>query len=87
MRLLLLLVCSNNWRFKRRVMEVQNTFIIKTFSAEQEAALRAFVKALKMKLTTSEKPYNKGFIEKIKASEGQVKAGDFKMIKTEDLWK
>lgn len=36
-------------------METQNTWTIETFNTEQENALKAFVKALKMRLKSNEK--------------------------------
>jgi len=58
-------------------------------------ALMAFMKALKIKFeiakkdasTDSASPYNAEFVAKIQESREQHKAGDFSVIKTEDLWK
>jgi len=55
---------------------------------EQVNALKAFLKALKIKFEiTSEKPYNPEFVAKIQESREQVKRGEYKIINTEDLWK
>ena len=34
-----------------------------------------------------ESPYNQEFVAKIKQSEQQIKNGEYRIIKTEDLWK
>jgi len=47
-------------------MKTETTFIVRTETAEQENALKAFAKALKMKLEIAkEKPYDPEFVEKI----------------------
>lgn len=51
------------------------------------AALKAFMKALKICFEEGESPYNPEFVEKIKRSEAEFKTGKIKAIKTEDLWK
>ena len=45
------------------------------------------MKALKIRFEEEKAPYNPEFVEKIKRSEEDFKAGRFKAIKTEDLWK
>jgi hypothetical protein len=62
-----------------------NTFIIHTNSPEQESALKAFVKALKMKLEVTEKPYNPKFIAKIEKSKKQVQEGKVTRVEKENL--
>ncbi|MEX8548941.1 MAG: DUF2683 family protein, partial [Mucilaginibacter sp.] len=49
-------------------------------------ALKAFMKALKINFK-EEKPYNPDFIKKIERSKKDFEAGNFKSIKTKDLWK
>ena len=39
-------------------MDINNIWTIQTFNTEQENALKAFVKALKMKLINEQKEYN-----------------------------
>jgi len=56
-------------------------------SAEKLAALKAFMKALKIRFEEEKSPYNSEFIDKINRSNEDFKAGNFKAIKTEDLWK
>jgi len=72
-------------------MEAQNTWTIKTFNTEQENALKAFVKALKMKLTHSvEKPYSKDFVKKMEQSKKEIKEGKGIKLDHKDLdnlWK
>ena len=54
---------------------------------EKMAALKAFMKALKIRFEEEKLPYDPEFIEKIKRSAEDFKAGSYKAIKTEDLWK
>jgi hypothetical protein len=56
-------------------------------SKEKLAALKAFMKALKIRFEEDKSPYNAEFVEKIKLGEKQFLAGNYKAIKTEDLWK
>jgi uncharacterized membrane protein (DUF106 family) len=54
---------------------------------EKLAALKAFMKALKIRFEEGESPYNPEFVKKINRSEEDFKAGRYKAIKTDDLWK
>ncbi len=57
-------------------MKSENTFIIHPETIEQENALKAFIKALKIKFEiASEKPYDPDFVAKIEESRRQVKEG------------
>jgi hypothetical protein len=54
--------------------------------------LRKYGKALepffkKIGIDTEQPPYNPEFVAKIKESEQQIIKGEYKVIKTEDLWK
>ena len=51
------------------------TFTIHTEDKEQLNALKAFMKALKIKfeMNKEDKPYNSEFVEKIKESKGSIK--------------
>ncbi|MDD5150895.1 MAG: hypothetical protein PHC28_10540 [Flavobacterium sp.] len=54
--------------------------------ASQIEAVKAFMKALKIKFEISkEKPYNPEFVAKIKKSEQEFKDGKFTRVKKEDL--
>ncbi len=65
-----------------------NIFIVRPSNSEQELALKAFVKALKIKFeVTNQKDYNPEFVAKINESKEQYTKGEFAVIKTEDLWK
>lgn len=65
-----------------------NIIIAQPANDEQVNALKAFMKALKIKFEiTTEKPYNPEFVAKIQESREQVKRGEYIAIKTEDLWK
>lgn len=69
-------------------MHTEDVFIVHPANSEQASALRAFVKALKIKFeVTTEKAYNPNFVSKIEESREQYKKGDFSVIKTDDLWK
>ncbi|MES2428372.1 MAG: DUF2683 family protein [Bacteroidota bacterium] len=56
-------------------------------SKEKLAALKAFMKALKIRFEEEKSSYNSEFVEKIKRSEDDFSAGKTKAIKTDDLWK
>ncbi len=67
-------------------MKTKNTFIIHPETAEQENALKAFIKALKIKFEVSkEKPYNPDFVAKIKESSKQAKDGKTTRVEKEDM--
>ena len=63
------------------------TLIVNPESKEKMLALKAFMKALKISFKEEKSPYNPEFVEKIKRSEEDFKAGKFKAIETDDLWK
>ena len=57
-------------------------------NSSEENALKAFLKALKIKFEVADETnYNQEFLKKIKESEKQYKKGEYKVIKTQDLWK
>ena len=63
------------------------TLIVHPESKEKMQALKAFMKALKISFKEEKSSYNPEFVEKIIRSEEDFKAGKFKAIKTDDLWK
>jgi len=63
------------------------TLIAHTESEEKLAALKAFMKALKIRFEEEKSPYNSEFVEKINLSNEEFKSGNYKAIKTDDLWK
>ncbi|SFB91817.1 hypothetical protein SAMN05421747_10295 [Parapedobacter composti] len=64
------------------------TFIVHTENKAQANAIKAVLKASNITFEkTTEKPYNSEFVKKIQKSDQEYKAGQFKTIKTEDLWK
>jgi len=64
-------------------MKSVNSFII---SPDQEHALKASVKALKVKFEISkEKPFDPEFVAKIKVSPQQVKEGKITTVEKENL--
>lgn len=67
-------------------MKTENTFIIHPETTEQENALKAFIKALKIKFEVSkEKPYDPNFVTKIKESRQEVKEGKTTGVEKKDL--
>jgi hypothetical protein len=58
-------------------------------NATQENVLKAVLKALKIKFEEAEPDaiYDKDFVKKIVDSDSQYKKGQYKSIKTKDLWK
>ena len=67
-------------------MKTENTFIIHPETTEQENALKAFMKALKIKFEVSkEKPYDPDFVAKIKESKEQYKKGEFISVEKKDV--
>ncbi|MFI5137053.1 MAG: DUF2683 family protein [Sphingobacteriales bacterium] len=63
------------------------TVIAHPENKEKLAALKVFMKALKIRFEEGKSPYNPAFVEKIKRSEEDFKEGRYKAIKTKDLWK
>lgn len=69
-------------------MKIQDTIIAHPISDDQFEALKAVMKALKVKFEIrKEKPYNPEFVAKIEKSREQYRKGQYTAIKTEDLWK
>lgn len=63
------------------------TLIIHPKNKEQLAAIKAFVKALKIDFTTKKSPYNTEFVKEILKAKEDVKNGKGVKIAIEDLWK
>ena len=72
-------------------MKAGTYFILHSQTVEQENALIAFAKALKMEFTTTkEKPYNPDFVGKIKKSKEDYSKGKGTTItldQIKELWK
>ncbi len=67
-------------------MKTENTIIIHPETSEQENALKAFAKALKMKFEVArEKPYDPDFVAKIKQSEKEFEEGNYTTVEKKDL--
>jgi len=64
------------------------TLIVLPKDKEQLAALKAIMKALKVDYKTEkgEKTYNKDFVNKMKQSEDDLKAGRTTQITPADIW-
>lgn len=70
------------------VIKTRNIFIIHPETAEQEDALKAFVKALKMNFEIAkEKPYDPEFVAKIERSRKDHQEGKFTRVEKEDFGK
>lgn len=65
------------------------TLIVHLKSAKKAEALKSVMKALDVKFESKKptNPYDPEFVSKIKEGEEDYKAGRYKKIKTEDLWK
>lgn len=63
------------------------TLIIHPKNKEQLAAIKAFVKALKIDFTTEKSPYNPNFVKEILQAKEDIKNGKGVKIAIEDLWK
>lgn len=71
-------------------MQTHNIFIAHPTNVEQVNVLKAVVKALKIKFEVAketESPYNKDFVDMVLKGDKDFKQGNFKTIKTKDLWK
>lgn len=67
-------------------MKTGKTFIIQPESTEQETALKAFIKALKIKFEVrKEQPYDPDFVAKIEESRQQYKKGEFVSVEKKDI--
>ena len=64
------------------------TLIVHPENKEQATAIKAVLKALNIAFERkTEHTYNSAFVKKIKKSEEDFEKGQFKTLKTEDLWK
>jgi len=63
------------------------SIIVHPENKAQLTALKAILKAMKIAFENKEDIYNPDFVEKIKHSDQDFKAGRYQAIKTEDLWK
>ena len=71
-------------------MKTATTIVAHPATTEQVAALKAFVKALKIKFEVkgqNDKPYDPAFLDMVLQGDKDFENGNFKVIKTEDLWK
>ena len=71
-------------------MKASVTIVTHPTTSEQVEAIKAFVKALKIKFEVKpqeEKPYDPAFVEMVLQGDKDFENGNFKVIKTEDLWK
>lgn len=67
-------------------MQTENIFIVHPANEEQVNALKAFVKALKIKFEeTSAKTYNPEFVAKIQRSRKEFEEGKFIRVEKDNL--
>jgi len=67
-------------------MQTENIFIVHPANAEQVNALKAFVKALKIKFEeASPKAYNPEFVAKIQKSKKEFDEGKFICVEKDNL--
>ncbi len=66
-------------------MKAETTFVIHIETSEQENALKAFAKALKMKFEVRKGVYNPDFVAKIQESRQQAKDGKVTRVRKEEL--
>ena len=69
-------------------MKTQDVIIAHPQTGEEVNALKAFMKALKIKFEVSKKealPYKSEFVAKIEASKKEFEKGEFVRVKQEDL--
>ena len=67
-------------------MQTENIFIVHPANTEQVNALKAFVKALKIKFEeTSIKTYNPEFVAKIQRSRKEFEEGKFISVEKDNL--
>lgn len=63
------------------------TLIITPKTKEQLAALKAFIKALKIDFVTEKDNYDPEFVQKIKQGQDDIRNGKGVKIAIDDLWK
>ena len=66
------------------------SLIVHPKNKKQLSALKTFITAFKISFeekVDNKSTYNREFIEKINRSESDFEAGNYKVVKTEDLWK
>lgn len=69
-------------------METHSLFIAHPTTIEETNALKAFVKALKIKFElTTEKAYNETFVQEILKADKDIDEGKGVKIELADLWK
>ena len=71
-------------------MNSQDIFIAQPKTTEQVNALKAFMKALKIKFKiakSKKRPYSPEFVSKMQESIQQVKEGKTVKIELDDIWK
>jgi len=67
-------------------MKAKNTFLVYPETKEQATALKAFMKALKIKFEiVKDDSYNPEFVAKIEESKKQYQKGDFMSIEKNDI--
>ncbi|RYX87203.1 hypothetical protein EON73_01880 [bacterium] len=62
------------------------TLIVQPENKEQLKALKAFMKAMKIRFQKEEKPYSQEFITKMVQAEEDIQAGRTTKIEPADIW-
>lgn len=62
------------------------TLIVQPENKEQLKALKAFMKAMKIRFQKEEKPYSEEFVTKMQRAEEDIKAGRTTKIEPADIW-
>lgn len=69
-------------------MKTEKIFIVHPENADQENALKAFIKALKMKFEIQkDQPYDPDFVDKIQKSRKQSQQGKTLKVDLDEIWK
>jgi hypothetical protein len=63
------------------------TLIVHPGNKEQLAALKAFMKALKISFEEEKSPYNSEFVKMIQQGDEEIKAGKGVKVDIDNLWK
>lgn len=83
--------CSGRWAGAVNPKKLLNlsmeTLIVQPEDKEQLKAIKAFMKAMKIRFQKEDKPYSQAFINKMQQAEDDIKAGGTTKIEPADIWK
>ena len=73
---------------KENTIKTEKTFIVHPENTAQENALKAFMKALKMKFEIrKDQPYDPNFVDKIQKSREEFQEGKTLKVDLDEIWK